>query len=174
MRNGSRIARLAVLAVAFSSLAACQAQAPAPAAPAAPDYAAEYAPMMDTMFEVWDARDYAMLDGLLAANYVRRAPDQNADSIDELKAFMQQVHATYPDFHIVMNQAAYGKDVAFAEWTVTGTFTAEGAEPAKVDVSGATMWRIAGGKLAEEHVYYDTKTLDAQTGTVTPPHAATK
>jgi len=174
MRKVSRSARLAVLAVAFSSLAACQAQAPAPAAPAAPDYAAEYGPLVDAFFEVWNSEEYAKLDGVMDEGYIRRAPDQNADGREAMKAFMQQVHVAYPDFHIVMNESAYGKGVAFTQWTVTGTYTAEGAEPAKVEVSGATMLRIAGGKITEEHVFYDTKTLDAQAGTATPPHAATK
>lgn len=174
MRNVSRSIHLAVLAVAFSSLAACQAQAPAPVAPAAPDYAAEYGPLVDAFFEVWNSEDYAKLDGIMAEGYIRRAPDQNADGREAMKTFMQQVHAAYPDFHIVRNEAAYGKGLAFTQWTVTGTFTAEGAEPAKVEVSGATMLRIADGKVTEEHVYYDTKTLDAQTGTAAPPHAATK
>jgi len=174
MTQASRIARFAVLAVALATLAACQPQAPAPAAPAAPDYAAQYAPLVDTFFEVWNAEDYAKLDGAMAASFIRRAPDQNADGIEAMKAFMQQVHAAYPDFHIVMNESAYGKGVAFSQWTVTGTFTAAGAEPAKVEVSGATMLRIADGKIAEEHAFYDTKSLEAQTGTATPPHAATK
>jgi len=174
MTQAPRIARLSILAVALASLAACQPQAPAPAAPAAPDYAAQYAPLVDTFFEVWNGEDYAKLDGVMAATFIRRAPDQNADGIEAMKAFMQQVHVAYPDFHIVMNESAYGKGVAFTQWTVTGTFTAEGAEPAKVEVSGATMLRIADGKITEEHAFYDTKSLEAQTGTTTPPHAATK
>jgi len=157
------------------TLAACQQPAAAPpqaTAPAAPDYAAEYGPMIETFFAVWNDQDYAKLDGVASADYIRRAPDQNADGLEAMKAFMQQVHVAYSDFHIVDNEVAYGDGFAFTQWTVTGTYTAEGAEPVAVSVDGATLLRIAGGKITEEHVYYDTASLEAQTGTATPPHAA--
>jgi len=162
-------------ACAVVALVACQQTAAAPpqaAAPAAPDYAAEYGPLVDTFFEVWNDQDYAKLDGVAAADYIRRAPDQNADGLEAMKAFMQQVHVAYSDFEIVDNEAAYGDGFAFTQWTVTGTFTAEGAEPVPVAVDGATLLRIAGGTITEEHAYYDTAGLEAQTGTATPPHAA--
>jgi hypothetical protein len=169
-----KLAALAILAVALVSLVGCQPTAQPPAAPAAPDYAAELGPKVDTFFEVWNDQGYDKLDGIMAENFIRRAPDQDADGREAMKAFMQQVHATYPDFRIVKNHAAYAKDLAFTQWTVTGTFTAEGAAPASVEVSGATMLRFANGMATEEHAFYDTAALIAQTGATSLPHASAK
>ncbi len=171
MHRIAPIARLAGLAVVVAALAACQ---PPAAAPAPPDYAAELGPKVDTFIGVWNSQDYAQLDGVASPEYIRRAPDQNADGLEAQKAFMKQVHATYPDFHIAVDAIAFAKNLAFLQWTVTGTYTAEGAEPKKVEVTGATLLRFADGMITEEHVFYDTAALNAETGTATVAHAAAK
>lgn len=174
MLSASRFAGPALLAVAVVSLAACQQPGQPPAAPAAPGYAAELGPKVKAFIEVWNTKDYDALDGVMAPDFIRRAPDQNADGRDAMKAFMQQVHAAYPDFRIVVNDRAFNKDLAFVQWTVTGTYTAEGAEPKSVTVPGATMLRFSGGMLTEEHAFFDTASLLAQTGAAAVPHAAAK
>lgn len=166
----ARIAPVAGLAVALVVTVGCQPPAQPPA-PAAPDDAAEHGPQVDAFLQVWNTKDYAQLDGILAENFIRRAPDQDADGREAMKAFIQQVHATYPDFHIVSNAVGFGPDLAFTQWTVTGTYTAEGAEPKQIETSGATLLRFAGGQITEEHVYYDTAALAAQTGSTGIPHA---
>jgi hypothetical protein len=173
MNRITRIAQVSGLAIALVAAIGCQ-QAPQPTAPAAPDYAAEYGPTLDAFLQVWNSKDYAQLDAILTDGFVRRAPDQGADGREAMKAFMQQVHATYPDFQIVSKAAAFGPDLAFTQWTVTGTYTAEGAEPRAVEISGATLLRMAGGLISEEHVFYDTAALAAQTATSAVPHAEAK
>lgn len=171
----ARIAHVAGLAIALVAMVACQQAAEPPAAaPATPDYAAEYGPKVVAFLQVWNSKDYSQLDGITAESFIRRAPDQNADGREAMKAFMQQVHATYPDFRIVSNAIGFGPDVAFTQWTVTGTYTAEGAEPRKIETSGATLLRFAGGLITEEHAFYDTAALAAQTGSAIVPHAEAK
>jgi hypothetical protein len=175
MHRLARTAYVVGLAIALAAVVGCQQAAQPPtAAPATPDYAAEYGPKVEAFLQVWNSKDYAQLDGIVAESFVRRAPDQNADGREAMKAFMQQVHATYPDFRIVANAVGFGPDVAFTQWTVTGTYTPEGAEPKTIETSGATMLRFAGGLIAEERAFYDTGALAAQTGSATVPHAQAK
>jgi len=85
---------------------------------------------------------------------------------------MGQVHTTYPDFHIVVDEAYYQENLAIVVWTVTGTNTGEGAFPPtgkSVDVQGTTMLRFADGKIVEEVVFYDTTTTAEQLGLATVP-----
>jgi hypothetical protein len=172
MLRNARITLASALAVAGLAIAACQPAQPPAAAPAAPDYAAEYSPKLDAFLGVWNSKDYAQLDGIMAEGFIRRAPDQNADGREGMKAFMKQVHETYPDFHIVNNAAAFGKDVAFTQWTVTGTFTAKDGKATQIETAGATMLRFSGGMITEEHAFYDTAPMRALTGTSNVPHAA--
>lgn len=166
---------VALAALALVAVTACQPHAehaaPEPAAPAAPDYAAEYGPVIDTLFEVWNSRELDRLDGAMAADYQRVAPDQNADSLEGMKAFMTQAWTAYPDFAITSNERAYGPGIAFVEWTVTATDSGEGGSGNPIEVSGTTLLRFADGKMTHEIVYYDTATVMRQAGGDTVPHA---
>lgn len=172
MRLGIRNTILPGLALAsLVAVVACQPAAAPPAAPAAPDYAAEYGPAIDAIFDAWNTKQYDQLDSVLAADFTRVAPDQNADGPEGMKAFMAQVHAAYPDFAITSNQRAYGPGVAFVQWTVTGTDSGEGGTGNPVEVSGATMMRFADGKITHEIVFFDTASLMRQVGADAMPHA---
>ena len=139
----------------------------------APDYAAELGPAADAFIEVWGTQDYDKLDALLSTDYRRRAPDQDIDGLAAMKEFMGPVHTTYPDFHIVINEAYYQENLAIRVWTVTGTNTGEGAFPPtgkSITVQGITMLRFADGKIVEEAVFYDTATVTEQLGLPAVPH----
>lgn len=128
---------------------------------------------IETFFSVWNTEGYDRLDSILATDFRRRAPDQNADGRAEMKEFMRQVHAAYPDFHIELNESAHEGDVAFTYWTVTGTHSGEGAVQAtgkSVDVSGITLLRFEDGMITEELAFYDTATLQRQLGVEAIPH----
>ncbi len=169
MRLGIRYKTIAGLALAgLFVVVACQ---PAAEQPASPDYAAEYGPAVDVIIDAWNSKAYDKLDGVLAADFTRIAPDQNADGLEGMKAFMAQGHAAYPDFAITSNQRAYAPGVAFVEWTATGTDSGVGGSGKRFEVSGATMLRFANGKITHEIVYFDTATLMRQLGAESVPHA---
>lgn len=154
------------------SVAACQpaAETPAPAAPApAPDPAAELAPVVDAFVGVWNSKDYAKLDSILAADFQRIAPDQNAEGLEAMKAFMMQAHAAYADFNIVIEERGYGENAAFFQWTVSGTY-GEGEAGMPIEIPGITLLRVDNGAITHEIVQYDTAALAAQAGAETAPH----
>lgn len=126
-----------------------------------------------TLFSVWNTKEYDRLDSVMAPGIRRVAPDQNAENRDEIKAFMRQVHTAYPDFRLEMNESAFKGDLAFIRWTVTATHSGEGSVPAtgkSIEISGMTLNRFEDGMLAEEMVYYDTATLEAQLEVEGVPH----
>jgi ketosteroid isomerase-like protein len=169
MRVGIRNKLVTGMALAgLFAVVACQ---PAAEQAATPDYAAEYGPAVDAIFVAWNTKNYSTLDGALAANFTRVAPDQNAEGLEGAKAFMAQAHAAYPDFAITSNERAYAPGVAFVEWTATGTDSGEGGSGKPIEVSGATMYRFADGMITHEIVYWDTATLMRQVGAEVVPHA---
>ena len=130
---------------------------------------------LDTLIEVWNTQEFDKLDAIADPAYTRRAPDQNADSLAELKAFIAQVHVTYPDFSITNDASAAGPGGAFLKWTVTATNTGQGAQPPTgnaIKVTGISNYQFADGKMISELVVFDTGALLAQLGATDMPHAA--
>lgn len=159
----------AVVAVALAALVACAPEVKEDPAVSAMRAAAEAdAKMLDavnTLIEVWDTNEVDRLDAIAVSEYVRRAPDQNADNLDELKAFINEVHSVYPDFNITNDGAAAGPAGVFVKWTVTGTFMGEGAQPgtgSPVDLSGISLYQFEDGKIVDELVIFDSGALSAQ------------
>lgn len=130
---------------------------------------------VETFFVVWNTPEgYDRLDSIMAVDFRRRGPDQDADGLAAMKQFMRQVHTAYPDFHIQLNESAYGENLAFTHWTVTGTHSGEGSVEAtgkNVEISGMTLLRFEEGMITEELAYYDTATLQEQLGVEAVPHA---
>lgn len=161
--------RIAAVAVALALLAACAPEVKEDPAVSAMRAAAEAESQMlgavNTLIEVWDTAEVDRLDAIAVSDYVRRAPDQDADSLDELKAFINEVHSVYPDFNITNDGAAVGPAGVFVKWTVTGTFMGEGAQPetgSPVDLSGISLYQFRDGKIVDELVIFDSGALAAQ------------
>lgn len=161
----SRIFSLFVVLVLVGFVAACQQTATEQAETIEPvDTTAALVTLTDTFIEMWNTQNYDLLDNIMTEDFQRVAPDQNANGLAEMKAFAQQVHETYPDLNIVVDESAYGDDIGFVHWTFTGT--PSGGEP--VEVSGITMLRYRDGKISHEIVKWDTGTIAEQLGGI--PH----
>ncbi|MDX1499303.1 MAG: ester cyclase [Woeseiaceae bacterium] len=128
----------------------------------------------DAWIEAWDSGVVDGLDAVAHSSYTRTAPDFNAGSLDELKAFIQQVHQTYPDFSITNDGMAAGPDGVFLQWTVTGTDTGRGenATGNSMQVTGISRMQFSDGKVARELVIFDTGTALTQLDTAELPHTA--
>ena len=95
----------------------------------------------------------------------------NVNGVEEMVAFVKQLHAAYPDFHITIGESAFVNDLSFNQWTVTGTATREDGTTTPIEVNGLTMVRYADGKIAEEWVYFDSAQITNQMGGSAMPHA---
>ncbi|MDH3351049.1 MAG: ester cyclase [Gammaproteobacteria bacterium] len=136
-------------------------------------YDAEIA-AVKTWREVWDSAEVDKLDAIANSDYKRTAPDLDADSLDELKAFILQVHATYPDFNITNDGMAAGPDGVFMQWTVTGSDTARGEDSTgnSMNITGISRYRFSDGKISSELVIFDTGSALTQLETSELPHTA--
>ncbi len=138
------------------------------------DITAELEAGAKTFIEMWNTENYDLLDTAMTADFKRHAPDQSVEGLEAMKEFVGQVHAAYPDFHIVIDESAYGENVGFIHWTVTGTHSGEGSVPAtgkSIEISGITMLRFQDGMITDEIVHYDTASMQAQLETEGLPHA---
>ena len=130
--------------------------------------------LVETWIEIWGSADIDKLDAVAASNYQRTAPDLNATSLDEMRAFMLQVHAAYPDYKITNDGMAAWPDGVFVEWTVTGTDTGRGEDATgnSLRVTGISRYRFANGKIASELVIFDTGAVLSQLESAEMPHTA--
>ena len=136
-------------------------------------YEAELA-AVKTWREVWDSADVDKLDAVAHSDYKRMAPDLNANSLEELKAFILQVHATYPDYSISNDGMAAGEDGVFLQWTVTGSDSGRGEDATgkPFKVTGISRYWFADGKIAKELVIFDTGAVMTQLETDGLPHTS--
>ena len=136
-------------------------------------YDAEIA-AVKTWIEVWDSAEVDRLDAITLSDFKRTAPDLNANSLDELKAFIMQVHETYPDYSITNDGMAAGPDGAFVQWTVTGSDSGPGEDATgnSMRVTGISRYRFSDGKIASELVIFDTGSALTQLETAELPHIA--
>ncbi len=179
----AKITALTVIVSAFT-LAACEAEAPkddgmseALAAAEAKlaqmtSYDAEIA-AGKAWIEIWDSADVERLDAIVHSDYARTAPDANLNGVDEIRAFMLQVHEAYPDYSLTNDAMAAGPDGVFVQWTVTGTDSGPGenATGKPIRVTGMSRLEFSEGKIVRELVIFDTGFAAAQLGAGEMPHA---
>jgi hypothetical protein len=130
--------------------------------------------LVNAWIETWGSADIDKIDTIAASDYKRTAPDLNTSSLEELKAFILQVHEAYPDYAISNDGIAAGPDGVFVQWTVTGSDTgrAEGATGNSLRVTGMSRYAFSEGKIAKEIVIFDTGSVLAQLETAEMPHTA--
>lgn len=125
-----------------------------------------------TWIEAWDTGNTDSLDAITAADFKRRAPDRNAESLEELKALIAEVRTIYPDFRITTDGLAAGPDGGFVQWTVTGTDSGSTeATGNMMNVTGISRYQFVDGKIASETVTFDTGSLLKQLTRSDMPHA---
>ena len=179
MKSKTMIA--ATVFFSLSVLAACEVQTDDGASEALAAAEAKLAKMatydaelatIEAWREVWASAEVDKLDALVQSDYKRTGPDYNANNLDEIKAFILQVHATYPDYEISNDGMAAGEDGVFLQWTVTGSDSGRGEASTgnAFKVTGISRYWFADGKIAKELVIFDTGATLAQLETDSLPH----
>jgi steroid delta-isomerase-like uncharacterized protein len=111
--------------------------------------------VLDRFFkEVWSQGSLAVLDELLARDWLGHAPPAEFGGPGELKAFIAAQRLAFPDLKIVVvDQIAEGDRVA-TRWTARGTHQGEfqGRSPTGQSATwaGITLARLANGKIIED------------------------
>ena len=128
--------------------------------------------------EAFNEGNLSVVDELFASDYVLHDP-ANPEEIrgpEGIKQFVQMYRSAFPDTHItVEDQIAEGDEVV-TRWTGRGTHQGElfGVAPSgnQVELSGITISRFEGDKIAEDWTNSDTLGLMQQIGAVPSPEGA--
>lgn len=124
--------------------------------------------------EPWSG-NFAVIDELASPDYVGYDPatPEPTRGPQGLKDFVQEYLSAFPDGRVTVDQQIADGDYVATRWTGRGTHQGElmGFAPTgkQVTVTGITISRIAGGKVAEEWSNWDTLGMLQQIGAVPAP-----
>lgn len=123
--------------------------------------------------DIQSQRNLALVDQLVAGDYVGHTPLADIHGPDGAKQFEAMLHEAFPDYQVtVEDQIAEGDEVA-TRWTCRGTHKGEfqGMPPTgkQVTMTGITIFRIANGKLVEGWTNPDLLGMLQQLGAVPAP-----
>jgi steroid delta-isomerase-like uncharacterized protein len=125
--------------------------------------------------EVFDERNLAVMEELVAPDFVRHEPNA-LQGRAAWQQFIAMFFTAFPDLQVaVEDQFAEGDRVAI-RWTARGTHREAvlGIAPTGKSVTfpGLTIYRIAGGRIAEGWEIVDTLGLMQQLGAIPVPTRA--
>jgi steroid delta-isomerase-like uncharacterized protein len=120
--------------------------------------------------EPWDG-DYSAIDELIAADYIGHDPAQpDTHGPQGVKEFYDLFRAAFPDGRVTIDEQYEDGDHVTSRWTGTGTQQGElmgiPATGKQVTVTGITISRVTGGKIAEEWTVWDTAGMLQQIGAI--------
>ena len=122
--------------------------------------------------EVWNNKNLAAIDELMAANYVHHDPQSPKfpDGSEGYKQLVNYYLKAFPDSHFTIDLEIQEGDVAVTHWTVRGTQRGDlptlPATGKTFSVTGISIARIKGGKLVESWNNWDALGLMQQLGSV--------
>lgn len=131
--------------------------------------AAENKAMVRRVFEeAINAGDYAVLDELLAADYVNHDMPAPAPGAEGFKQVIAQFRAAFPDMTVTIEAEFADGDLVGTRGRFTGThkgdFMGIPASGNPIDIRYIDLWRVRDGVLAENWVQMDTAGLMQQIG----------
>ena len=124
------------------------------------------------LFAVWDDKNLALLDEILAPSYVWHAPPMTLDAAG-YRMYVPGVIAAFPDLDFTMLEEVAEADKVGGYWTATGTHQGDfmGIPPTgrQITITGIDIHRLADGKVVETWEIYDGLGLLIQLGVIPPP-----
>jgi hypothetical protein len=122
--------------------------------------------------EVLGRGNYAILPELTTESYLDHSLPSGVTPVQSIAAF----RAGFPDLEATVEDVIAEGDKTVVRWVVTGTNSAEffGMPPTgrSVRMSGLSMYRFEGGRMAEGWVEYNQLGLMQQLGAIPAPATA--
>jgi steroid delta-isomerase-like uncharacterized protein len=122
--------------------------------------------------EFWNQGQLSVADELFTADYVRHDPATAdlAGGVDGARAGCVRFRTAFPDLRLTVADLLMDGDKAVVRWTTSGTHQGDlmGIAPTgkKVGLTGISIMRFAGAKVAEEWVNWDTLGMMQQLGVI--------
>jgi steroid delta-isomerase-like uncharacterized protein len=122
------------------------------------------------MEELYSKGDMSVVDKIVSADYVYRAPGLEVRGPKDLKEFVAEYRTAFPDLNVrIDDMIAEGEKVAI-RFTMSGTHAGDfdGLAPTnkKVEATGILINRYENGKLVEDWDQFDIYSLMQQLGAV--------
>ena len=124
------------------------------------------------MEEVWNQGKTEVISEFIAPKYVGHVPRTGGD-IEGVAAFRDWLSSNrnaFPDIHFKIESQIAEKDMVVTLWTLTGTHEGEfmgvAATGKELRIPGASVTRLAGGKLVENWGYWDRLSAFQQLGVI--------
>jgi steroid delta-isomerase-like uncharacterized protein len=121
--------------------------------------------------EVWHQGDLSRIDDLFTPDFVRHDPGGRVlQGTEQNRQFISGLRAAFPDAHYTtVDQIAEGDKVVVRyrfEGTHLGTFQGVAPTSKQVSYTGILIYRVAGGKIAEQWTELDLLSLLQQLGVI--------
>lgn len=124
--------------------------------------------VLEYIESVWNGADPAALERLTTPDFTYRLGGQPGRDRSEMEGFLKLIRRAFPDWRVEVADMVTEGDEAAVRWT--GTVTHEGdfrgipATGAQIRVSGINMYRLEGGKIADEWEQMDSVGMLQQMG----------
>jgi steroid delta-isomerase-like uncharacterized protein len=128
--------------------------------------------------DVMNQRNLDAVDEIYASDFVGHDPTMPEDirGAEGRREFYSMYQSAFPDAEITIEDQVAEGDKVVTRWTGRGTHQGEllGVPPSgnRVEVTGITISRIEGGKIAEEWDQYDALGMMQAIGAVAEPGQA--
>ena len=122
--------------------------------------------------EVFNGGNVDLVDELYAPDYVLHDPSLPEDlhGPEGIKRYAAMTLGAFPDIRVAVEDQVAEGDKVVSRWTATGTHTGDlmGIPPTgrRVEISGVTINRFSGGKIAEDWYQSDDLGMMQQLGVV--------
>jgi steroid delta-isomerase-like uncharacterized protein len=128
-------------------------------------------------FEIWNRAELAAVGEIVSADYARHDPaTPGVRGVEGLQQLIASYHEAFPDLRLTIEDLLAEGETVAARWSGSGTHRGAlmGIPPTgrQTAVSGIGLYRLAGGKIAEEWESWDALGLMQQLGAVPAPGQA--
>jgi steroid delta-isomerase-like uncharacterized protein len=118
--------------------------------------------------EVWNSCNLTAVDQFIDTNCIFHAFEKDLKGPEQFRQYAEELLAVFPDIHFAIEDLIAERDMVASHWMATGTQKGEFMEiPAtnkNVKFQGATILRMAGGKVVELWAYWDRISVMKQLG----------
>jgi steroid delta-isomerase-like uncharacterized protein len=124
--------------------------------------------------EVWNKGQLDLIPEIVAANLINHDPaNPDVQGPEGFRQLVTMYRTAFPDTQFTLEEQIAEGDKVVTRWTTRGTHQAElmGIAPTNklVTVTGMTIDRLEGGKIAESWANWDTMGLMQQLGVAPAP-----
>ena len=130
--------------------------------------------------EIWSKGNLAVADEIVASNYANHdsAGPMPESGLEGLKKHVTTYRTAFPDLTLTVDDMLADGNKVTVRWTARGahkgTLMAISPTGKEITTTGISVIRIAGGKVAEQWVTWDTLGMMQQLGAVAPLGQATE